>query len=121
MNEKEKNMLKFCLIGFLLIFLVLIFLENNYEIPEYEVSKVGIEQLNNYVKIVGVVKKQSLSEKGNLFVTVCDENNSSSCIKVILFDFGSKLEFGSRYVFDGKVSYFNSEVEILARSSRRIE
>jgi len=116
----DKNIIKICLIGFFISLSFMIYFERNSVVEIVSISELSLDNLNEFVGVLGFVKSQSLVEN-NLFLEICDslDFKNNSCIKVSLFDMESKLEYRTEYEVFGKVNYYNSELSIIARNLRK--
>jgi len=118
----DKNVIKFCLIGFLILFFIIIYMEKTNVIENSNISELSLDNLNEYVRVSGFVKSQTLSRE-NLFLEICDSLNfkNNSCIKVSLFGMKAKLKYRRKYEVLGKINYYNSNLSIIARSLRNVD
>lgn len=94
----------------------MIYFEKSYEITQQEISTIKLSQINNFVKIEGIIKSQTL-KNNNLFVDFCSDlkYNESECIKLVLFKINQKLSLDLEYEILGKITYYNNKLEIIVR------
>lgn len=107
MKLKKTMLIKLSLLGFLFAFLLIYFIEDNIEINLISVSQLDNSYLNKYVKISGEVISVRNSETST-FIVIEDRNFK---INGILFD-SVKIDNGE-YIFEGKVTKYNDELEII--------
>ena len=97
-------------------------MEKTNVIENSNISELSLDNLNEYVRVSGFVKSQTLSRE-NLFLEICDSLNfkNNSCIKVSLFGMKAKLKYRRKYEVLGKINYYNSNLSIIARSLRNVD
>ncbi len=108
MKIKKTILIKISLIGFLLIFLLIYFIEENTVILLTKISEIDNTYINKYVKITGNIVKLKNSNSST-FITI---KNNENYLKGIIFE-KIKLKKEKKYIFEGKISKYNNELEII--------
>jgi len=115
---KEKTLLKTALIVSLLGLSIIFFISDNIEIKEKNIEKITIENIDDFVKLSGIVSKVIDTEK----VTIMEITQPQQ-ITVVLFKDENKtmpIREGNEVEVIGKVDEYEGKLEIIADRLRII-
>ncbi len=110
MKLKEYNIIKFCLILFLILFLCIYFIELHFELETIKIKNISTKDIGKTLKIKGKIIELN-NFKNTTFIKIKD---NSSIIKGILFD-KIILDKKINYEFIGKVSIYENELELIIK------
>lgn len=110
MELKKYQIIKICLIGFLITFSLIYLIEKSHKIKTIVISEINQNHIEKNVKIEGKITKQTLN-KNTLFLTIKD---NTSQINIIAFKINQTLNKNQTYTIEGKVTNYNNELEIIA-------
>ena len=109
---KEKTLLKTALIVSLLGLLIIYLINDNIEIKEKNIEKITIENIDEFVKLTGIVNNIVDTEK----VTIMEITQPQE-ITVVLFKNENKsmpIQQGNEVEIFGKVDEYEGKLEIIA-------
>lgn len=110
MELKKIQIIKICIIGFLITFTLIYLIEKNHIKETILISEINQNYIEKNVKIEGKITKQTLN-KNTLFLTLKD---NSSQINIIAFKTNQTLNKNQKYTIEGKVTNYNKKLEIIA-------
>lgn len=106
----EKNKIKkICLIGYLLLFFLLFQMDKNYKLKAIKIEDINSKHMNKNIKIIGEINKIK-QIRDNQFIEI---KNKESILKGIIFNSNKTLEINKKYIFNGKISKYQNNFEIL--------
>jgi|TARA_B100001964_G_scaffold143525_1_gene158195 DNA/RNA endonuclease YhcR with UshA esterase domain len=109
---KEQTLLKIALITALLGLLIVYLISDNIEIKEKNIEKITIENIDEFVKLTGIVNNIVDTEK----VTIMEITQPQE-ITVVLFKNENKtmpIQQGNEVEIFGKVDEYEGKLEIIA-------
>jgi len=115
---KEKTLLKIALITSIIGLSLLYFISENIEIKEKNIEKITIDNIDEFVKIEGIVNNLIDTEK----VTIIKITQPQE-ITVVLFKNENKtipIQQGDRVEIIGKVDEYEGKLEVIADRLRVI-
>ena len=115
---KEKTLLKIALITSLSGLLILYLISSNIELKEKNIEKITIENIDEFVKLKGIVKRITDTEK----VTIMEITQPQE-ITVVLFkdkNTTTKIQKNNEIEIFGKVDEYEGKLEIIADRVRVI-
>ena len=115
---KEQTLLKIALIGSILGLLGLYLISNSVEINEKNIEKITIENIDEFVKVRGIVSKVIDVEK----VTILEIMQPNE-ITIVLFkqeNTSTLIKEGNEVEIIGKVDEYENSLEIIAHRARII-
>lgn len=114
---EEKTIFKASLSCTLIGILLLIFLAENMEAKQLKISDLNLNMLDQETKIIGNITSIRQT-KGLIILSIKDESGS---IPAVLFKKGDEyFEKGTEVEVTGKVSEFNSQVQITAKQIKTL-
>ncbi|MFW6285923.1 MAG: hypothetical protein ACOC16_02020 [Nanoarchaeota archaeon] len=111
MKLSNRSLLKISLIGFLMLFIAIYFIENNYEPQEKLIQNLSMKDLDKHVKINGKILQQT-TISNTKFLKISD-NKSNKTIKGIIFENNHTYSKNNNYTFEGKITMYQGEIEII--------
>ena len=115
---KEKTLLKIALIVSLTGLLIIYLISDNISIKEKNIEKITIANIDEYVKVRGIVSRITDTER----VTIMDITQPTE-ITVVLFKGENKttpIREGNEVEIIGKVDEYEDRLEIIAQRARII-
>lgn len=111
MQLNNRELIKISIVGFLLLFITIYYLDQNYELERTYISKLSLKNINDVVRVEGKIRKQSLMNE-TLFLEIFDPTGK---INGVIFDAKEKFDSDLDYIFEGKVTLYNKNIELIIK------
>ncbi len=104
---------KICILTTIIGISLLIIISDKISIPSSEISSITKSDIDNHIKIKGTINKIIKKSSSLAILEIADKD---STIKVVIFkpDKALNIKKGDFIEIDGKVSAYNSELQIIA-------
>jgi hypothetical protein len=109
---KKNNLIKVCLIIFLLSMNVIFYFEKNYNPDFTNIRDISLKYINKNVFLKGEFVKLS-SYKNISFATFKDK---TGLINLTVFDSGNlSVDFNKTYIITGKINIYKNEISLIVK------
>lgn len=110
MKLKEYNIVKICLILFIVLFLLIFYIENTTQLKITKIKNITNNDIEKTLKIQGKIIQLKNSNETTFLII----KDNTSKINAIIFD-KIKLNQNLTYNFTGKISLYNKEIEMIIK------
>jgi len=104
------KLIKYSLITFLLFISIVFIIDYNHKVPTSKIEELGLKDLNKYISVESKTLKQNLINNKTLFLTIGNKNKT---IPAIFFNTNKTLNPKSSYIFTGKITLYQKEIELI--------
>lgn len=112
----EYKLIKISLCSFLILFVVIFGLEMSFEKKLTEISQIDMSYIDKKVMVYAYAKDVN-SFSNHTFFLISDNNEKT--ISGIVFYCNSCVEENTFYVFEGKITLYNGELDLIVEKISR--